>query len=541
MNHTATRPRGNTPSSVPSKVNGFADDVRDVPPSDLEAERCVLGCLLLANESMGEVSPIVDAACFYADGHRRIFRTFTEMFEAQGGGIDAVTLRDELTRRGELDEVGGVTYLLKLLETVPHAEHAAYYGKIVREKSDQRRALEVSRQASYELQQPGADTSAIVAGLAEKFQALGEGGKGGRTFAGIGSDELAGFASMEADWLVQDVFTIDEPLMVGARSKCCKTLQLVDLAIALATGTPWMGTFEVPKRRRVLFISGETNNRRMAKHIANACRARGFTFADLGDWLRVECNEFPSLPSASDLAAIRRTIERHGIEVVIADPLYRGMAGVDGSQLFEMGDALKNFQTACRPACAILSHHSTKTAAREYGKAPSLEDMAGAGVAEFAGQAWRVGRNEPYAWDGRHDLCVEFGGREGQAGGRRILFDERAWTFEVEHLADYIEGADEDRRTQQETAKREAEDRKLNQARLKIISACRNVKTPQSRTRIRDASGQSGVVFGKAFADLVQEQSLLPRTYRDGGNRIQPEGYILTEYADDYDQKWGAE
>jgi hypothetical protein len=188
-----------------------------------------------------------------------------------------------------------------------------------------------------------------------------------RSFAGIDASELARYATQEADWLVQDVFTIDEPLLVGARSKGCKTLQLTDFAVAVATQTKWMNIFDVPKRRRVLFVTGEANYRRIAKHVEKACRVRGIDFRDLKGFLRIEAIEFPCLPRIADQEGIRADIETHGFEFVIVDPLYRGLSGLDSSRLSEMGDAIKSFQSACHPACLCLSHHVVKSAAREFG------------------------------------------------------------------------------------------------------------------------------------------------------------------------------
>jgi hypothetical protein len=361
-----------------------------------------------------------------------------------------------------------------------------------------------------------------------------------RSFAGIDASELASYATQEPDWLVEGILTIDEPVLVGARSKGCKTLQLTDLAVALASGTSWMGVFKVPKRRKVLFITGEANYRRIAKHIEKACKARGIEFADLKGFLRVEAIEFPCLPSAKDQAAIRADVQQHGFEVVIVDPLYRGLTGVDSARLSEMGSAIKAFQAACAPACMILSHHVVKSAAREYGEPPALEDMTGAGIAESCGQWWLVGRNEKYAWDWKHDLCVQFGGREGQGGGRRILFNERDWTFQVDAWHEYTEQAREELVQQRHEARLEAEDRKRNAARTLILKAVRNVKTPQSKNQIRESCGAVQADFRIVFAEMVRELTLVQRPYRDALNRLQAAGYLLKDYADEFDKQAAA-
>jgi hypothetical protein len=357
-----------------------------------------------------------------------------------------------------------------------------------------------------------------------------------RSFAGIDASELASYATQEPDWLVQDVFTIDEPLLVGARSKGCKTLQLTDLAVAVASGTGWMGVFDVPKRRKVLFISGETNRRRIAKHIENACTARDLSFNDLAGFLRIEAVDFPCLPRLTDQDGIRADIETHGIELVIVDPLYRGLSGLDSSRLSEMGDAIKLFQAACQPACMVLSHHVVKSAAREYGTPPQLEDMTGAGIAESCGQWWLVGRNTKYEWNWQHDLCVQFGGREGQGGGRRILFNEHDWTFQVDSWHEYTEQAQSELLRRRDDARRETDERKRASARACILKAVRNIKTPQSKSAIERASGAVQADCRVVFAEMVRELTLVQRPYRDALNRLQPVGYLLNEYVAEYDQ-----
>lgn len=132
-------------------ANTIGEFLDKLPPQDLEAERCVLGSVLLENNSFDEVQPVVSAACFYSESHRRIFSAISGLLTGKVPvAVDAVTLRDELTRRGELDAVGGTPYLLQLLETVPHAAHAEYYANIVREKWLKRSVIEASTFAMKE-------------------------------------------------------------------------------------------------------------------------------------------------------------------------------------------------------------------------------------------------------------------------------------------------------------------------------------------------------------------------------------------------------
>lgn len=77
-----------------------------------------------------------------------------------------------------------------------------------------------------------------------------------RTFAGKSASELWDLASTPVEWLVKDVFSCDQPTIFGAKQKSLKTTLLTDLAVSLASGLPWLSKFDVPKRRRVLFVTG---------------------------------------------------------------------------------------------------------------------------------------------------------------------------------------------------------------------------------------------------------------------------------------------
>ncbi len=112
-----------------------------VPPSNVEAENSVLGCLMLVNDTIDQVLGIISQEQFYDDRNRRIYGAIMEMYERGDRGIDAVTLANELEKRGQLEDAGGVAKILEIMETVPHAAHAEYYAGIVREKWLQRQLI----------------------------------------------------------------------------------------------------------------------------------------------------------------------------------------------------------------------------------------------------------------------------------------------------------------------------------------------------------------------------------------------------------------
>jgi replicative DNA helicase len=113
----------------------MADTILDkVPPQNLEAEMAVLGSMLIDEDAISEVIESLDKDSFYKDIHKRIFEAIFDLYNANKA-VDLITLTDELKRKGILDEVGGVSFLTSLVNSVPTAANINHYISIVKEKS----------------------------------------------------------------------------------------------------------------------------------------------------------------------------------------------------------------------------------------------------------------------------------------------------------------------------------------------------------------------------------------------------------------------
>jgi replicative DNA helicase len=112
-------------------------------PWSSEAEQAVLGAMLLDQDAALKAAEILDDTMFYREGHRLLFRSMISLTE-RGDVIDPVTLRDELSRRGDLDRAGGMEYMASLIDVVPTAANVEYHAKIVRDKAVLRRLVEAA-------------------------------------------------------------------------------------------------------------------------------------------------------------------------------------------------------------------------------------------------------------------------------------------------------------------------------------------------------------------------------------------------------------
>lgn len=104
------------------------------PPHNLDAERALLGAIMLKPETMHDVSVTVYPESYYADKHREIFRAILALF-SKGDPIDILSVTTKLKDLGVLERTGGASYLTELVETVPAAGNALYYAELVQKKS----------------------------------------------------------------------------------------------------------------------------------------------------------------------------------------------------------------------------------------------------------------------------------------------------------------------------------------------------------------------------------------------------------------------
>jgi replicative DNA helicase len=111
-----------------------------VPPQNLEAEQSVLGGVLLEPEALSRVLEVMSGDDFYREAHRKIFSAMLDLYQ-KGIPVDLITLTEALQNKGQMEEVGGVSYLTSLTDAIPSAVNVDVYARIIREKSILRRLI----------------------------------------------------------------------------------------------------------------------------------------------------------------------------------------------------------------------------------------------------------------------------------------------------------------------------------------------------------------------------------------------------------------
>jgi len=114
-------------------------------PNNLEAERSILGAILLDDKSIHAALEIVRSEDFYLESHRRIFGRMCDLMN-DARAIDFVTLMDALERANELESIGGPAYVASLTDGLPRATNVEHYAQIVKEKATLRRLIQISNE-----------------------------------------------------------------------------------------------------------------------------------------------------------------------------------------------------------------------------------------------------------------------------------------------------------------------------------------------------------------------------------------------------------
>jgi hypothetical protein len=357
----------------------------------------------------------------------------------------------------------------------------------------------------------------------------------------------AAFAKAEypREWLIEDIAVRDKPGVVGGPKKALKTSTMVDFVISLASATPFLGQFPVPRPTRTMFLSGESGGGTIQETARRVCLAKGIDLEEL------EGNLFwgfvlPKLSDQEQLEVLAEAIREHKIEVVVIDPLYLCLLStkrvVDPANLFDVGPLLALVSETCLRAGAtpFLVHHLRKSGPNNPYTAPELEDLAYAGVQEFARQWILISRREAYQpGSGEHDLWLSIGGSDGQSGLWALAVSEgvidkgfggRRWQVAIRPPSEARDQATE----QSKQAKAEQQiERKNFSDEIKARSTADDAgialgKLRQlgkaTKTSWRDSIPMSGTRFGPAFEHLISSGLVVKATIEvpNGDKRTRP-------------------
>ncbi|GGG45939.1 replicative DNA helicase [Kocuria dechangensis] len=287
------------------------------PPQDNVAEQSVLGGMMLSKDAIADVVEVLRGVDFYKPAHESIYEAIISLY-GRGEPADAITVSDELTKRGEIERIGGPAYLHTLISSVPTAANAGFYAEIVRERGVLRRLVEagtkivqlgysadgevddIVNEAQAEIYQVAERRSSedytvlkeVVEATVDEIEAAGTQGEGMR---GVPT----GF--IELDELTQG-FQGGQMIVIAARPAMGKALAL-DTAIPTPTGWTTMG--EIAVGDEVIAADGTPSRVVAATEVMTERPCYRVTFDDGSEIVADEQHQW--LTSTDDTSAVRTT------------------------------------------------------------------------------------------------------------------------------------------------------------------------------------------------------------------------------------------
>lgn len=498
------------------------------PPHSLEAERAVLGSILLVPALMDEVGAILSRHDFYAEPHRTIFKHLVQI-RKDGEQIDENLLSARLRAANELEAVGGRPYLFELVDIVATPATTVPLARSIREDSTRRELIFAAIGLLKGAHNPRVDPEELATEAKQIGRICDDPAIRRRKIGVMNSADFEG-AQFEMNYLIEHIAVTGQNMVVGGVGKVLKTLICgVDMGISIASGSSFLGQFRVPAKQRVCFLSGESGEFKLQDVARRVCATKEISLKEDVDMLWGW--DLPQLAKPDDLDALGRMVRETGTKVLMIDPLYLCLLGGDvqkrqASNIFDMGSLLSELTALAREhqITMCLMHHCAKHSA-DLSKPPDLKDLAFAGFAEWARQWILLGRRADYLdGSGRHELWMRSGGSAGHGGLWAVDVDEgqvdahlrgELWAVDVSSGRDARQEAD-----------RAKAERKSNKALALLDANMEKVRkvmreNPQGVTEstIKDKTGLDARRLKEPKAALIQRDEIEECEVRNGGGK----------------------
>lgn len=441
-------------------------------PHNLDAERALLGALLVDREALDRIGNLQPRA-FYRDAHTRIFAAMLELQEAKVE-IDFVTLKNKLNEKGELEEVGGPAYIASFTDGMPHVSNVEHYAEIVREKAALRSVIFSANKVladAYDAEQPAMEIiakadSALVQLAADQ---VSDDLVSARTLmhelmpvlerAHERKEAISGLAT---EWRDLDDVTLglnpSDLVIIAARPGVGKTVMGANIATYLAIQNYTTAFFTMEMDR------GQIAMRMLAARAGvSYFRMRSGYITD-SDWGRIShglceigqsnlyVDETPAITVPEVRAKCRRLQKTAGLHLVVLDylQLMRGVGDFRNNRTQEVGSisrGLKGLAKELHVPVVALCQLSRKPEGRDGGK-PQLSDLRDSGeIEQDADQVLLLHRPELYnPTDQNEGLCEVHVAkhRNGPTGTVRLRFERDlvrfvGWQDRVEQREPYQE------------------------------------------------------------------------------------------------------
>ena len=378
------------------------------PPQNIEAEKAVLGAMLIKREAITEAQEMLRAEDFYREAHRIVYGAIETLF-TQNEAVDIVTLTEELRKEQMLDKVGGISFVTDLANTVPTAANLAYHAKIVQEKAELRRLIDAATEIAGKAYEDAEEVADIMDDAEKKILAVAANQRGGafEPISNILMDTISRVESLfESQGGLTGIATgfkdLDELtsglqksdlVLVAARPSMGKTAFTLNIAAyaALHESSVAFFSLEMSKEQlvqRMLCSEGGIDSQRLRTgKLEDEEWERLIHTADKLSKAKIYIDDTPGITGMELRSKARRLKAEHGLDLVIIDYLQlmqgRVSRGGDNRQqeISEISRSLKALARELNVPVVALSQLSRGVESRQV-KKPMLSDLRESGSLE---------------------------------------------------------------------------------------------------------------------------------------------------------------
>lgn len=377
-------------------------------PHNLDAERSVLGAVLVDNSAMHAAQQILKAGDFHHLAHRRIYTAMLELSE-KAAAIDLVTLQEMLQRSGDLEASGGTVALAALLDGVPRSANVDHYSRIVKDKAVLREMIDASNRVIESCFAAQEDAGQVLDAAEKSIFSIAQGQyHGGFTaLQPIAEEAVTRLQAMTGDNPVTGVATGFQELdsktsglqpsdliLIAARPSMGKTALCLNIAhhAALHDGRK-VGLFSLEMSKEQLYLRLLASQARVDSHRLRTGRLSKrewqeiLTAVQVLNQAPIFIDDTPGIAVLEMRAKSRRLALEHGLDLIIVDylQLMRGRGGHENRNL-EIADisrSLKELAKELKVPVVALSQLSRATEQRSRAdRRPQLSDLRESGALE---------------------------------------------------------------------------------------------------------------------------------------------------------------
>jgi replicative DNA helicase len=457
------------------------DTVLDRPlPQNPDAERAVLGSILINNNAFYRVVGLIDTEDFFKDAHRSIFATMRTLAE-QSREIDMLTLKDELSKHAQLEQVGGAAYISSLQDGIPDVANVERYARIVKEKSMLRRlivmgnsvmraaldapnepaeVLNIAEQTLYRIAEGSIDKGfvqldRITRKNMEAIEALQHAGK---LITGIptGYDRFDEFTSG---------FQNQDLVILAARPSMGKTSFMMNIAEAIAIptreGAPRapsqrlysVGVFSLEMSKEQIGLRMLSSDSGVSNHLIRAGMLSERNWRDLAEAstrlakAKIYVDDTPGIDVMELRAKARRLKMEVGLDMVMVDYLQlmavKGRVESRNQEISQISRGLKAVAKELNLPLISLSQLSRRPEQRTGDHRPQLADLRESGsIEQDADLVAFIYRDEVYNKDTEEKGIAEIiiaKQRNGPIGDFKLVFrNDITKFFNYEPSPDFV-------------------------------------------------------------------------------------------------------